>query len=222
MAERSDAAKRLLANPDWLADTNRRSMNLSSGLVAVCLVFGGYVCWREIQPPPVKYFASTPDFDPIPMTPLDEPVMTNSAVVQWTVDAALAAYNMDFLKYQQQSEAAKANFLTVAWNGWGGSYIENRNLEKLRQAGMVAKANTHWPAAIRREAVVNGRRTWEVEFPMDLAFINSNGGVPERRWVTVVVTRTPDPRYPRRIAIAQLVDRPWTEPSRWGLGVAQR
>ena len=222
MADRDQAADRLLHNPTFLAGLATRSMNLAFGLVGVCALFGGYVVWREVQPPPVKYFASTPDFDPIPMTPLEEPVMANPALVQWAVDAALAAYSMDFWNYRQQSERAKANFLPAAWNGWAGSFISTGNLEKLRKDGMVAIAGTHRPAAIKREAVVEGRRTWEVEFPMDLAFVNSNGGVPERRWVTVIVTRTEDPKYPRRVAVAQLVDRPWTEPSRWGLGATQR
>jgi intracellular multiplication protein IcmL len=222
MADRDQAAERLLANPIFLADLTRRCMNVAFGLIGVCFLFGGYVIWREVQPPPVKYFASKPDFDPIPMTPLDEPVMTNPALVEWAKDAALAAYNLDFLNYRQQSERAKANFLTHAWNGWAGSFIETGNLEKIRKAGIIAYANTHWPAAIRREAVVNGRLTWEVEFPMDLAFVNSYGGTPETRWVTVVVTRTEDPKYPRRLAISQLVDRPWSRPSGWGLGVAQR
>lgn len=222
MADREQAAERLLANPAFLADTLRRVMNLSLCLAGVCAAGVGYLVYREIQPPPVRYFASTPDFDPIPMTPLDQPVTTNPALVEWTVRAALAAYNLDFWNYKQQSEAAKANFLTEAWNGWAGSFIATGNLEKLRKEGMQAIANTHWPAAIKREAVVGGRRTWQVEFPMDLAFVSGNGGVPERRWVTVVVARTEDPKYPRRLAIAQLVDRPWTEPSRWGLGVAAR
>jgi hypothetical protein len=52
--------------------------------------------------------------------------------------------------------------------------------------------------------------------------VNSNGGVPEKRWVTALVVRTEDPKYLRRLAIAQLVDRPWTEPSRWGLGGVPR
>lgn len=222
MADREQAAERLLANPAFLADTLRRAMNLSLALAAVCAAGVGYVVYREVQPPPVKYFASTPDFDPIPMTPLDRPVMTNPALVEWAKDAALAAYNLDFWNYKQQSERAKATFLTEAWNGWAGSFIATGNLEKLRKEGMLAIANTHHAAAIKREAVVDGRRTWQIEFPMDLAFVSGNGGVAEKRWVTVVVARTEDARYQRRLAIAQLVDRPWSEPSRWGPGAAQR
>lgn len=212
MSNRPAAADRLLTNPGFAVGLLRRSLNGQALQGAALLLLAGHAIWKETRPDRTRYFASGPDHDPYPMTPLDRPVMDNPALLEWTAETVVAAYSLDFVRYRQQSEAAKARFELRAWNTWAQSFMDAGNLRKLVEAKMVTRAVPRSAPVVKHEGVVQGRYVWDVEFPMVLSYENTNGAPDEVLLMKALVVRSDDPKHRRGIVVAQLVASPWIEP----------
>lgn len=212
MSNRREAADRLLTNPAYSLGLTRRALSGLSWNGAAMLLLAGVVAYRELKPREVRYFATTPDFDPVPMTPLDRPIVDNRALLAWATEAVAKAYSLDFVRYRQQAEEAKANFEGHAWETWSRSFMDAKNLAKIVDAKMVSRIVPLSAPTVVQEGVVRGRYAWKLHMPMVLTFENTNGATPpDNRLMEVLVARTDEARFARRIAIAQLVDRPYLE-----------
>ena len=70
------------------------SITLNFGLATTVLYF-------IANPPKAKYFATSINGRITPLVPLDMPNQSDSAVIQWATQAAIAAYTYNFVNYQK-------------------------------------------------------------------------------------------------------------------------
>ncbi len=77
------------------------SITLNFGLASTVLYF-------IANPPQAKYFATSINGRITPLSPLDMPNQSDSAVIQWATQAAIAAYTYNFVNYQNELKTASS------------------------------------------------------------------------------------------------------------------
>jgi intracellular multiplication protein IcmL len=204
MKNQSAAISRKLSDPAFTQRLLRRSFltHVLQGVTSIAVV--GDLLWRDAHPPQSHYFYTDGTGTPREVFPLDAPVMSDTQVVNWTVNSVVAAYSVDFQHYRQQLSDASQHFTVAAWRSFGTSYIQSGNLQKMKEARLSVLAVPQAAGVILHKAVVGDRLTWQIQFPMLVSPENENAVYPQRLMVTVLVGRTTETDHPDGIAIEQL------------------
>lgn len=211
MADRNAAVERQLTNPAFLL----KGLHLAIKGVFLLALCVGLLTAKEFydstRPDRTRFFASSPTLSPYPMVAMDQPMVDELSVVRFAESCVDKAYSMDFFHYRKQSQEARGCFEAHAWNSWGQSFLETKNLERLKMSKLVTSIQPMQAATVRQRQVINGRLTWDIQFPAKLTWENVNGTRSEDRLIKVRVRRSDDPAHLQfgGIAISLLSDPPW-------------
>jgi intracellular multiplication protein IcmL len=200
----SAAIDRKIASPEFTQLLLRRSflLNAVQGVAIVALV--GNTLWADTHPPRSHYFYTDGHSTPREIYPLDYPVMSEADLEVWTVNSIVAAYTIDFKNYRDQLSKASEHFTVEGWRSFGTAFINSGNLQKLKEARLVASAQPERAAVIVHEGVIGERMTWQIQFPLIVTYENENETHTEHLMVTALVARTSDTAHPDGVAIEQV------------------
>src|SRR3989344_7109998 len=149
-------------------------------------LFLGYLNYN-VSPP--KYYATTPNGQITSMHSLSEPLVTQDFVVQWAALAARTVYNLDFVNWQTQLQAAQIYFTP---NGWAALMLGLNNSgmtnslknNKLQATAVVVKD----PVILDRE-VINGRYTWQIQLPLLVTYVSASDTKKQLLVITLSIVR---------------------------------
>src|SRR6201998_230139 len=128
------AVTRRLSDPDFQGALVTRCLALTLGmgaLLAVSLIHDAFVWMNPIEP---RYFFVDGKNPPRPATALDSPIVDDTELLEWTVKAVLAPYNVDYFNYPVELNTASRRFTVKGWNTFANSYIAQGNFDELKRA----------------------------------------------------------------------------------------
>ena len=99
MTNHDAAVTRRLSDPDFQAVLVNRCLALTLGIAAllgVSLIHDAYVWLNPVEP---RYFFVDGKNPPRPVVALDSPIVSDTELLEWTVEAVLAPYNVDYQNY---------------------------------------------------------------------------------------------------------------------------
>ena len=176
----------------WLAVSN----------VVTAAALAGYVWFHSTTYITV---AATPDGRVIPLTRLDEPIMSDSALKNWTVAAVTEAFTMGHHDWRGRLSAVRRHFTDDGYESFIDGLEESLLLARLRDNRQVASAVATGAAVIVDTRKYRGRVAWQIEFPMLLTFEAGRKRRDQPLTTRVLVTRLPLSERDSGIGIAQLV-----------------
>lgn len=200
----SAAIERKIASPEFMQRLLRRSFLLNAVQGGAVLALIGNMIWADTHPSPSHYFYTDGHGTPREVYPLDAPVMSEADLEVWTVNTVVAVYTVDFKNYRDQLSKASEHFTVEGWRSFGLAFIRSGNLQKLKEARLVASAQPERAAVIVHEGVIGDRMTWQIQFPLLVTYENENETHTEHLMVTALVVRTPDRTHPDGVAIEQV------------------
>ncbi|EKD77968.1 MAG: hypothetical protein ACD_42C00099G0002 [uncultured bacterium] len=166
--------------------------------IDVILLIG--VMDRYLNPPEPQYFAANNQLQFMNWHPLTDPVLSENAVLQWTVNAVSQVFNLDYIHWKQQLQVAQNNFTSDGWRFLLASF--KTNLSSLVQLNMVTKVTMTGSPSVQYKGVVGGRYVWKIKLPMMITYYPSSGNVNHQFMkVAVIVERVPVQDNPEQIAI---------------------
>lgn len=200
----SAAIERKIASLEFTQHLLRRSLLLNAvqGVAIIALIANAV--WADTHPPQSHYFYTDGHGTPREVYPLDSPVMSEADLEVWTVSSIVAVYTVDFKNYRDQLSKGSEHFSAEGWRSFGTAFINSGNLQKLKDARLVASAQPERAAVIVHEAVIGDRMTWEIQFPLLVTYENENETHTEHLMVTALVVRTSDTAHPDGVAIEQV------------------
>jgi len=136
---------------------------------------------------------------------LDSPIVDDAELLEWTVKAILAPYNVDYYNYPQQLNTASRRFTPNGWNSFAHSYIANGNFDKLKQARLLCHAQSARAAVIHQTSYAQGALAYDVEVPILQTCENVNEISTNKLMIVARVVRTNSDDHPEGLAIDQLV-----------------
>ena len=180
----------------------RLAMWLTVIVAAETLAFAGYI---HLHSTVYIAVAATPDGRIIEMTPLDEPIMSDAALRNWTVSAVTEAFTLGHHDWRMRLGAVREHFTDHGYQAFVGGLEESLFLERLRSNLQVASAVARGAPVIISTHVASGRVTWTIEFPLLVTFQAGDRRASQDLVARVLVTRVPLSERARGIGIQQLI-----------------
>ncbi len=205
MQNQREAVSRRLSDPDFQASLVSRCIGLTIAMAAVLTVISIDDVTLRLHPPPPRYFFVDGRHPPHPAVALDSPIVDDTELLEWTVKAVLAPYNVNYHDYPEQLNTASRRFTVHGWNSFAASYIGNGNFDKMKQALLLCYAQAQRAAVIRRSMVVKGALAYEIQLPIVQTCQNSNQQTTQHLMITALVVRIESPDHPDGLAVDQLV-----------------
>src|ERR1043165_9395954 len=91
-------------------DSQRKVMLALLIAIISNFLLGGLLLYILLHPPEPRYFATSINGRITPLFPLNEPNQSDSAVLQWANQAAIAAFTYNFVNYRDELQASSGFF----------------------------------------------------------------------------------------------------------------
>lgn len=208
MSRRQDVIQSVLNRHEFYRDRYRFMLyGILAQTVALILAVSAVYFLIQDRPEP-RYFATRADGGLIRLIPLNEPMLTQEAILTWSHTAATKAFSFDFVGYRAQLQDAAQAFTPEGWRTFLKALEDSRNLEAVRERKLVVTSALQGAPVILAEGLVNGVYSWQIEMPIVVAYRSSNETQRQNLLITMTVARVPTLEYPEGIGITQFVARP--------------
>jgi intracellular multiplication protein IcmL len=199
------AVTRRLSDPDFQGALVTKCLGLTLGLgvlLAVSLIHDAYIWMNPVKP---VFFISDGKGFTRPLTPVDSPIIGDTELLEWTVQAAIAPYNVDYFNYANELNTASRRFTVRGWNTFASSYVGQGNFDELKRARLLCHAQSQRAAVIHQTSYVQNALAYQVQVPIVQTCENVNQTSTNNLMVTALVVRTNAEDHPDGLAIDQLV-----------------
>ncbi len=176
--------------------------------ILVNIVLAAILTYIITHPPAPKYFATSISGRITPLFPLNEPNQSDSAVLQWANQAAIASFSYNFVNYRTELQASSGFYTAEGWDQFLKSLQDSNNLLAVKASKLVVSAVATSAPVILQKGVLNGRYTWMVQMPLLVRYQSASEFTEQNNVVTIRVTRVSTLNSPRGIGIAQFVVAP--------------
>ncbi|MDE0407020.1 MAG: DotI/IcmL/TraM family protein [Alphaproteobacteria bacterium] len=149
--------------------------------------------------------AATPDGRLVPLTPLDEPIMSDAALRNWTVAAVTEAFTLGHHDWRLRLSSVRESFTDEGYESFLASLNESLFLDRLRDNLQVASAVAQGAPVVTDTRYFEGRLGWAIEFPLLVTFAAGARSVSQDLVARVLVMRVPLSERPAGIGIEQLL-----------------
>lgn len=174
-------------------------------LVSVVLNFGlaCVVLYIAIYPPEAEYFATATNGRTVPLTRLDMPNQSDSAVLQWAQQAAVASFTYNFVNYRSELKNTSNYFTEEGWGQFLQALIKSNSLEIVKQKKLVVSAVVTKAPVILQKGPLAGRFSWRIQMPLLVTYQSASEFQQSNSVVTLLVKRISTLETPRGIGISQ-------------------
>ncbi|MFI4918089.1 MAG: type IVB secretion system apparatus protein IcmL/DotI [Legionellales bacterium] len=203
MAE--DALAVVTLRNKFYKDSQRRVILALVIAITVNLVMGLMLIYVITHPPAPKYFATSINGRITPLFPLDEPNQSDSAVLQWANQAAIAAFTYNFVNYRDELQAASGFFTAEGWDQFLTALQESNNLDAVKAKKLIVSAVATRAPIILQKGILNGSYSWRLQMPVLVTYQSASEFTQQNNVVTLLITRVSTLNSPRGIGISQFV-----------------
>lgn len=203
MAE--DALAVVTLRNQFYKDSQRKMMLALLISVLVNLLLGSLLFYVLSHPPAPRYFATSINGRITPLFPLSEPNQSDSAVLQWANQAAIAAFTYNFVNYRDELQASSGFFTPEGWDQFLGALQQSNNLDAVKAKKLIVSAVATRAPIILQKGVLNGSFSWRVQMPILVTYQSASEFTQQNNVVTMLITRVSTLNSPRGIGIAQFV-----------------
>lgn len=158
--------------------------------------------------PSPQYFATDETGRITKLHPLSAPVFSTSAVLQWSNEAAVAAYTYNFVNYRQQLQKASNYFTPTGWENFERALQSSNNLKTVLERKLVVSAVATGAPIIQQRGAIAGRYAWKLQLPILVTYQSASSNYQQALTITMIVTRVPVLNDPKGIAISQFIASP--------------
>ncbi|MDF2529143.1 MAG: hypothetical protein K0Q57_23 [Gammaproteobacteria bacterium] len=188
---------------DFYKDNFRRMVwvLLISLLLNVVLVFT--LIFLGHQQPRTYYFATTTQGTLIPVVPLVEPNMSDTAVTSWVSNNLPQIYALDFVHYRTQLQGMEGLFTPYGWTQFlqaSSPLLNNIVSQKL----VLSATLTNVPIIVQK-GTINGVYSWQVQVPLLIATQAGDQQSTQNVIVRLIVQRVNNIASQQLLGISQIV-----------------
>ena len=203
MAE--DALTAVTLRNNFYRDGQRKMILVLLVSMAANFVLASTLVYVFTHPPAPQYFATSINGRITPLFPLNEPNQSDSAVLQWANQAAIAAFSYNFVNYRNELQASSGFFTSEGWRQFLGALQESNNLEAVKAKKLIVSAVATRAPIILQKGLLNGRYAWRIQMPILVTYQSASEFSQQNNVVTMLITRVSTLNSPRGVGIAQFV-----------------
>jgi intracellular multiplication protein IcmL len=190
---------------NFYRDSYRRVVSGLLFLIIINFLLAFIIYYFATHQPEPKYFATSADGRITPIYPLTAPMVSDSALLQWANQAAVAAYTYSFATYRKELQDASEFFTPDGWKDFESALQSSRNLETVIAKKLVVTAVATGAPVILDRGVLDNHYSWKVQMPLLVTYESASTTIQQPILITMLVTRVSTLNVPKGIAIAQFV-----------------
>lgn len=206
MAE--DALTAVVLRNNFYRDGQRKMILILIFSIICNALLGSMLTYIITHPPEPRYFATSINGRITPLVALNAPNQSDSAILQWANQAAIATFSYNFVNYRSELVAASGFFTAEGWDQFISALAASNNLEAIKAKKLVVSAVATSAPVILQKGVLNGRYAWRIQMPILVTYQSASEFSQQNLNVTMLVTRVDTLNSPRGIGIAQFVSAP--------------
>ncbi len=203
MAE--DALTVVALRNKFYKDSQRKIIMALLIAISCNVVFGCILIYIITHPPEPKYFATSINGRITPLFPLNEPNQSDSAVLQWANQAAIASFTYNFVNYRDELQSSSGFFTAEGWDQFLNALKQSNNLDAVKAKKLIVSAVATRAPIILQKGVLNGNYSWRVQMPILVTYQSASEFTQQNNVVTILITRVSTLNSPRGIGISQFV-----------------
>ena len=203
MAE--DALTAVALRNNFYRDGQRKLILILMLSIVANIVLASLLVYLITHPPAPKYFATSISGRITPLFPLNEPNQSDSAVLQWANQAAIAAFTYNFVNYRTELQASSGFFTSDGWDQFLSALQQSNNLDAVKAKKLIVSAVATRAPIILQKGVLNERFAWRVQMPILVTYQSASEFSQQNNVVTMLITRVSTLNSPRGIGISQFV-----------------
>jgi intracellular multiplication protein IcmL len=185
---------------------SQRKVMLALLVAILCnVLLGSLLIYIITHPPEPRYFATSINGRITPLFPLDQPNQSDSAVLQWANQAAIAAFTYNFVNYRDELQASSGFFTAEGWDQFLSALQQSNNLDAVKAKKLIVSAVATRAPVILQKGILNGSYSWRVQMPILVTYQSASEFTQQNNVVTMLITRVSTLNSPRGIGIAQFV-----------------
>lgn len=190
---------------DFYRDNYRKVVIALLFCVFIIVTLVASIVYIITNPPEPRYFATTNDGRIMPLIPLEQPNLSDAALLQWANTAAISVYNYNFTDYRQRLQEASEYFTPDGWRAFLDALRASNNLNAVTEKKLVVTAVATKAPTVLERGILMGRYTWKVQLEMLVSYESPNQTVQQNLIVTMLIVRVPTLSSARGIGIAQFI-----------------
>lgn len=168
-----------------------------------------FVYTMYLNPLVPKFFSTSFNGRTQELTPIYQPNTSDLSIIKWASLATVAAYNFDFVNYNNQLSFASQYFTPSAWNAFYNALYSSNNLDEVISKKLIVNAVVMQPPVILAKGTLNGVFSWRIQIPLLVTYQSAQGFVTNSLIVNLLVTRISTLDSINGIGIAQFTSEPY-------------
>lgn len=176
--------------------------------ILINIILAGILFFLITHPPMPKYFATTINGRITDLVPIDQPNQSDSAVLQWANQAAIAAFTYNFVNYREELQASSGFFTPSGWHEFLRALNNSNNLQAVTEKRLIVSAVATRAPIILEKGRLNGVYSWRVQMPVLVTYQSASEFSQQNNIVTVLIQRISTLNSPRGIGISQFIVAP--------------
>lgn len=205
-----DALVAVAMRNNFYRDGQRKIMGILLISMIANFILASMLVYIITHPPAPKYFATSINGRITPLFAMNEPNQSDSAVLQWANQAAIAAFTYNFVNYRSELQASSGFFTADGWDQFLNALQQSNNLEAVKVKKLIVSAVATRAPVILQKGILNGRFAWRVQMPLLVTYQSASEFSQQTNVVTMLISRVSTLNSPRGIGIAQFVVGPAT------------
>ncbi len=139
--------------------------------------------------PTPTYFAATDTGRIIPLVPLNQPNLSDQALLQWASDAVISIYSYNFVNYQKVFQNNKQYFTDAGWTAFLSSVKASNSLSAVLSSKLIVSAVVTGAPVVINRFIFNNNYTWKVQMPITVTMQGAGSPSTQNFMVTLTITR---------------------------------
>lgn len=146
---------------------------------------------------PREYF-TTEDGRMTPAYPTNEPVWSESDVRQFGADTIAKSFTLDFVHFRNQMTEVSPRYSEEGYAGYNIALSTGSNILSLIKDKRMNLTPSVEPGVITKRGVIDGRYTWEFQYPVTLRLQGQTTNSPPLRYIFTLRIQRVDSRVKKR------------------------
>lgn len=189
---------------EFYRDGYRKILGMVVASVLINCVLAVGVFSLVTNPPPPRYFATSPDGQIIPVRPLTEPVYSTADILAWATNVGITAYSYDYVNYRSDLQALAGSFTSDGWTTFLAALEGSRMLDSVMSQKLVMTAVPTGAPIIKQQGLLNGRYSWKIAIPM-LVKLTGSVALQQPVQIYMLIQRVSLVNNPKGIAVSSFI-----------------
>lgn len=204
---RPEGAVEVVARSRAIVLIFRRMMTLVwASLLLVLVSIGSYMAIRGHKVPP-QYIPITQDGRVLPLSPLSEPNMEDSQVLEFGFRALKSLHSYDYINWKTQFADMQQYFTQRGWASYFENFMLSNTINTVKAQRMIVSTRPIGNPRVISQGLLENFYTWRVEVPIEIKYTGhardsqTDNVLINRGVATLVIQRVPVTFAPEGVAI---------------------